>query len=122
MRSNAVGILYQLSQLGIEEFKDNVIGLKSVRDTMKPEHGQTGGAVRRTTSDFEPGSGSDPQVEGSSNLFYYLFEDYGGAATILEVSKKIVSDLVGWIRTFAVKHSFTDCHVTSRTNEYSPVR
>lgn len=101
MRSNAVGILCQLSERGIDEFKDNVIGLKSVRDTMKPDHGP-GGSMRRTGSDVETTSRSDSQVEGSSNLFYYLFEDYGGAAAILETSKKIVSNLVCWIPEFAI--------------------
>lgn len=92
MRSNVADVLCQLSQQGMkEDYKDVVIGLKSVRDTMKPEQV---GRMRRTASDIEVGSSRDPQLEGSSNLFYYLFEDYGGAATILAKSKEIIYGLV----------------------------
>ncbi len=36
----------------------------------------------------------DRAVEGSSNLFYYLFEDYSGAVSILNTSKQVLDELV----------------------------
>lgn len=82
MRSNTTSILCQLSKHGFKEYEDKVLNLKSIRELLNPERGR-GGAV-----------GSDAQTDGSSNLFYYLFEDYGGSVPVLEASKRMIADLV----------------------------
>ncbi|KAK2001744.1 ADP-ribosylation factor [Colletotrichum falcatum] len=70
MRSNTMSVLSQLSKHGITDFSDRLVSFKRVRQAM------TG-----------PGLQSDTAYEGSSNLFYYLFEDYSSAMPVLKASK-----------------------------------
>ncbi|KAK2045862.1 ADP-ribosylation factor [Colletotrichum somersetense] len=70
MRSNTLSVLFQLSKHGTTDFSDRLISFKRVRQAM-------------TEMDSE----SDMACEGSSNLFYYLFEDYSSAMPVLKASK-----------------------------------
>ncbi|KAL2873292.1 hypothetical protein SGCOL_011551 [Colletotrichum sp. CLE4] len=70
MRSNTTSVLCQLSKHGVEDFERRLLSLKPVRQAM-PRSELDGNAAR----------------EGSSNLFYYLFEDYSSALPVLKTSK-----------------------------------
>ncbi|TQN71652.1 hypothetical protein CSHISOI_03871 [Colletotrichum shisoi] len=70
MRSNTLSVLCQLSKHGIADFTDRLVSFKRVRQAL---------------SITEPRSKA--ACEGSSNLFYYLFEDYSAAMPVLKTSK-----------------------------------
>lgn len=80
MRSNTLKVFRQLSKWGLKEDQHNFSQLTSVR--------QPG---RRSP---RPGNDKSQSVEGSSNLFYYLFEDYSAAFDILNTSKAALDDIV----------------------------
>ncbi|CAK7209678.1 hypothetical protein SCUCBS95973_000521 [Sporothrix curviconia] len=78
MRSNTFKVFCQLSTCGLGDEYHEFSQLTSVR---QPGRGHTHG-------------GADAEgVEGSSNLFYYLFEDYSAAIDILIGSKKALDDI-----------------------------
>ncbi|KXH62660.1 ADP-ribosylation factor [Colletotrichum salicis] len=77
MRSNTTSVLCQLSNHGVEDFKRRLLSLKPVRQAM-PRSELDGNTAR----------------EGSSNLFYYLFEDYSSALPVLKTSKNELGRLV----------------------------
>ncbi|CCF46531.1 ADP-ribosylation factor [Colletotrichum higginsianum] len=70
MRSNTLSVLCQLSKHGIADFTDRLVSFKRVRQAL---------------SVTEPRA--KVACEGSSNLFYYLFEDYSAAMPVLKTSK-----------------------------------
>ncbi|KAG7058624.1 ADP-ribosylation factor [Colletotrichum scovillei] len=70
-RANITSVLCQLSKHGAEDFERRLLSLKPVRQAMPP-------------SDLD----SNTACEGSSNLFYYLFEDYSSALPVLRTSKR----------------------------------
>lgn len=76
-RSNTTSVLCQLSKHGAEDFERRLLSLKPVRQAMPP-------------SDLD----SNTACEGSSNLFYYLFEDYSSALPVLRTSKRELGRLV----------------------------
>ena len=73
MRSNTLKVLRQLSKCGQQEYKTKIIEMISVRQPLIDKH----------------------PIEGSSNLFYYLFEDYAAAVEVLNASKLRLDHLVG---------------------------
>ncbi|KZL73438.1 ADP-ribosylation facto [Colletotrichum tofieldiae] len=70
MRSNTLSVLCQLSNHGIADFSDRLVSFKRVRQAMTATEPKI-----------------DTAYEGSSNLFYYLFEDYSSAMPVLKTSK-----------------------------------
>ena len=92
MRSNVVTVLKQLSSLSHEEFKYDILNMKQVRQPLKRGKNGKEHALRRVASVPEPID--HISLEGSSNLFYYLFEDYIAAVPILKTSRTILADLV----------------------------
>jgi len=83
MRANTLKVLRQLSKCGLQEDEHKILQLTSIRaPLMGTQHGQT---------HIEPLSHG---TEGSSNLFFYLFEDYSAAVAILGNSKKVLEELV----------------------------
>lgn len=88
MRANTLKVLRQLSKCGLQEDRNKIMHLTAVRHPLM---------VQR------PGQTVIPQIrhaiEGSSNLFYYLFEDYSGAVAILNKSKMVLGDLVRELST-----------------------
>ncbi|KAK1725817.1 ADP-ribosylation factor [Colletotrichum acutatum] len=76
-RSNTTSVLCQLSKHGVEDFERRLLSLKPVRQAMP-----------RSEVD------SNTACEGSSNLFYYLFEDYSSALPVLRTSKQELGRLV----------------------------
>lgn len=77
MRSNTLSVLCQLSKHGIADFTDRLVSFKRVRQAL---------------SVTEPRA--KVACEGSSNLFYYLFEDYSAAMPVLKTSKLQLEHLV----------------------------
>nr|XP_036583354.1 ADP-ribosylation factor [Colletotrichum truncatum]KAF6792397.1 ADP-ribosylation factor [Colletotrichum truncatum] len=88
MRSNTVAVLCQLSNHGDKDYRDRVITLKSVRQTMPKD-----------------GPDCEKAREGSSNLFFYLFEDYSGAAPILKAARDEIHSLSEHILTSTSRRS-----------------
>ncbi len=80
MRSNTVKALRQLSKFGLKADQHKFMQLTSVR---QPDEvpGQHPMSEART-------------LECSSNLFYYLFEDYSASFDILNNSKAALGDIV----------------------------
>lgn len=92
MRENTVSVLMQLSDLGHTKYRHNILAFKEVRQSLRRDQPGNGQGLRRTPSAVE--SDNYVSLEGSSNLFYYLFEDYFAAVPILKGSRKMLSDLV----------------------------
>ncbi|KAF6814992.1 ADP-ribosylation factor [Colletotrichum plurivorum] len=88
MRSNTVTVLRQLSKHGVEEYRSRVITLKSVRQALPAA-----------------ASGCDTAREGSSNLFFYLFEDYSGAVPVLTAARSKIHKLASSIRAGSSRRS-----------------
>jgi hypothetical protein len=84
MRWNTLKVLRQLSEQGLKEEKDNIMALTAVRaPLMKATKGTTIGMSLERHA-----------LEGSGNLFYYLFEDYSAAVQILISAKAALKFLV----------------------------
>lgn len=90
MRKNTLDLLFQLSIPGMEHYRHRVSSQKGVRsDLLKPSH--RGSLPRARTTIVEP----SVAVDASSNLFFYLFEDYTAATSILSTSNDVLAKLVG---------------------------
>lgn len=84
-RVNTIKVLRQLSKVGLKEAASDYMQLTSVRMPLMAsvnKHGRTAVPEDRAA------------IEGSSSLFYYLFEDYSAAFPILHGSKMRLNDLV----------------------------
>ncbi|KIH91316.1 ADP-ribosylation factor [Sporothrix brasiliensis 5110] len=79
MRSNTLKVFRQLSKWGLKEDQHKFSQLTSVR-----QPGRRGPW---------PDSAAAQGVEGASNLFYYLFEDYTAAFDVLNSSKAALDDI-----------------------------
>lgn len=77
MRSNTLKVLKQLSKNASQKEKIAFTQLSNVRFSLRDD------------ADNPAALG----VEGSSNLFYYLFEDYSAAVDIVNSSKKTLESL-----------------------------
>ena len=101
MRSNTVKVLSQLSSFGKTAYEKNITQLASVRQHLEEtadvgrfrEAGDR--RVPATSLEIPIHDVTSVEVEGSSNLFYYLFEDYTATMPILIESKKKLDELVG---------------------------
>ena len=89
MRSNTIDLLSQLSEVGLVEYKTKIMASKAVRMDLKQREPHVGRHRAPTAMPDAP-----IEVEGSSNLFYYLFEDYASGVSILNQSREILADLV----------------------------
>lgn len=90
MRKNTRDLLFQLSIPGMEHYRHRVSSQKGVRsDLLKTSH--RGPLPRAQTTVLE----SSIAVDASSNLFFYLFEDYTAATSILSTSNDFLAKLVG---------------------------
>ncbi|KAK8048560.1 hypothetical protein PG994_010290 [Apiospora phragmitis] len=72
MRSNTSTVLIQLSQLGFQRFEDQPLSQAAVRQSLQ-------------AMSHHPGMAA----EGTSNLFYYLFEDYVAAVPLRICARKL---------------------------------
>lgn len=89
MRKNTRALLSQLSTTGIKEFRFAISSQKGVRSDLKPRAERAYVPAARTTV-----KESEADVDGSANLFYYLFEDYSAGISILKDSSMTLSRLV----------------------------
>jgi hypothetical protein len=78
IRQNTTSILSQLSSLGRESA--DPISIQTIRQTLDLEG--------------EEASGKEPGREGSSNLFYYLFDDWRAVYTTISRYRKTLEALV----------------------------
>lgn len=92
MRRNVKSAVLQLSKCGYNKYENKIVRIKLVR----PALGGSGddGTLSRAGSTLTVPPANDVAIEGSSNLFYYLFEDYEAALPILRKSKKRLDELV----------------------------
>lgn len=89
MRKNTRDLLFQLSIPGMEHYRHRVASQKGVRtDLLKLSHHGPLPRARRDNTD------SAEFFDASSNLFFYLFEDYTAATSILATSKDVLAKLV----------------------------
>ncbi|KAI1130468.1 hypothetical protein F5Y10DRAFT_119492 [Nemania abortiva] len=95
MRANTLDVLRQLSKKGFDLYKKKPLSINSVRRPLSKWHGHTRDSVSFNRQDTgmssfvnagEPVSLAD---EGTSNLFYYLFEDYVAAGPLKTAEKKL---------------------------------
>lgn len=92
MRSNTIDLLSQLSEVGLVEYKTKIMASKAVRMDLKQREPHVGRHRAPTAMPDAP-----IEVEGSSNLFYYLFEDYASGVSILNQSREILADLTSQV-------------------------
>jgi hypothetical protein len=93
MRTNTRKVLLQLSVCGIKEYQEDILELTAVRAPLMEKRG-TLALNRASTLNSD---NAHMYLEGSSNLFYYLFEDYGAAISILNESREMLEILVSFI-------------------------
>ncbi|KAI1265645.1 hypothetical protein F5Y18DRAFT_42029 [Xylariaceae sp. FL1019] len=94
MRANTLDVLLQLSKEGFDLYKKKPLSLNSVRRPLSKLHSNNGmppGFSRHDTnmSSFTTSPPADLADEGTSNLFYYLFEDYVAAGPLKTAEKKL---------------------------------
>lgn len=89
MRKNTRALLSQLSAIGIIEYLRKISSQKGVRSDLKPRAER--GAVPHARTTVKE---SEADVDGSANLFFYLFEDYSAGISILKDSSTTLSRLV----------------------------
>jgi Mg2+ and Co2+ transporter CorA len=101
MRSNTLAVLLQLSRHGSER---SILSIKAVRP--HPKQDQTAATLtlglRRASSVVD--LDGVVSMEGSSNLFYYLFEDYTAAVPILKGTRKLLDDMTRKVLYGASRH------------------
>lgn len=89
MRKNTLDLLYQLSIPGMRHYRHRVSSQKGVRsDLLKTFHRGPLPTARTTFAE------SSLAVDASANLFFYLFEDYTAATSILSTSNDVLAKLV----------------------------
>lgn len=94
MRANTLDVLLQLSKNGFDLYKRKPLSLNSVRRPLSKWHSRDKPNLDRQETGMtfalagEPVSLAD---EGTSNLFYYLFEDYVAAGPLKTAEKKLES-------------------------------
>ncbi|KAH7031598.1 uncharacterized protein B0I36DRAFT_324269 [Microdochium trichocladiopsis] len=79
IRANTLSVLLQLSVHGFERYAHKPLSQSSVRQAMLVKHTRR---IGKSSTAMQPQQKLEMlNVEGASNLFYYLFEDYAAAAT-----------------------------------------
>ncbi|KAK5633194.1 hypothetical protein RRF57_008908 [Xylaria bambusicola] len=92
MRANTLDVLLQLSKHGFDLYKRKPLSINSVRRPLSKWHTRNESNLDRHETGMtfalagEPVSLAD---EGTSNLFYYLFEDYVAAGPLKTAEKKL---------------------------------
>lgn len=93
MRLNTFTVLAQLSERGFEMFNNRPLSQAAIRQTLRSGVGSDAGSVSFLSTETD-GVPHALAAEGSSNLFYYLFEDYV-AASPLKAAVDILEKMVG---------------------------
>ncbi|POS79538.1 ADP-ribosylation factor [Diaporthe helianthi] len=107
MRKNTRALLSQLSTIGINEYLRKISSQKGVRSDLQPRTERGTVPQARTTV-----KESEADVDGSANLFFYLFEDYSAGISILKDSSMTLSRLTEEVL------QITDRHKKDRDSSY----
>ncbi|KAH8788445.1 hypothetical protein F5883DRAFT_5394 [Diaporthe sp. PMI_573] len=100
MRKNTRALLSQLSAIGIIEYLRKISSQKGVRSDLKPRAERGSVPAARTTV-----KESEADVDGSANLFFYLFEDYSAGISILKDSSMTLSRLTDEVLQLTGRHN-----------------
>lgn len=92
MRKNTYDLLSQLSLPGMDRYQYRTMSQKGVRSDLglRKQHSHSGSFPTAKSTVAE----SSIVVDASSNLFFYLFEDYSAATKILSQSNMMLAQLV----------------------------
>jgi hypothetical protein len=130
MRSNSLNVLLQQSIHGMERYKQRPLSQNSIREALKLAPNGDGGRpdLSPVHSDLPP-LASDQEVtlehEGTSLLFYYLFEDYAAAGP-LKAAGRILEEMVRILPTQSSRiprqSAFANCHILYRHPRFSRAR
>lgn len=116
IRANTLDVLLQLSKKGFDLYKRKPLSLNSVRRPLSKWHNHDRPALSRHESGMsfvhmaEPVSLAD---EGTSNLFYYLFEDYVAAGPLKTAEYKL-EQMVSWSLTTSNEQSKLTMNETNK--------
>ncbi|KAI1365061.1 hypothetical protein F5Y08DRAFT_194530 [Xylaria arbuscula] len=94
IRANTLDVLLQLSKNGFDLYKRKPLSLNSVRRPLSKWHSRDRPNLDRQETGMSFAFGCEPVSladEGTSNLFYYLFEDYVAAGPLKTAEKKLKS-------------------------------
>ncbi|RYC63947.1 hypothetical protein CHU98_g2270 [Xylaria longipes] len=92
IRANTLDVLLQLSRQGFDLYKRKPLSLNSVRRPLSKWHARDRPSINRHGTGMSFANGGEPVSladEGTSNLFYYLFEDYVAAGPLKTAEKKL---------------------------------
>ncbi|KAI1079455.1 hypothetical protein F5B20DRAFT_165399 [Whalleya microplaca] len=91
IRSNTLNVLVQLSKQGYELFRNNPLAQSAIRETLSTEATDRPGLSRNQTGMSLDSNGQPVNLEseGTSNLFYYLFEDYVAAGPLKIAERRL---------------------------------
>ncbi|KAI1754988.1 hypothetical protein F4782DRAFT_527718 [Xylaria castorea] len=92
MRANTLDVLLQLSRNGFDLYKRKPLSINSVRRPLSKWHARDRPSINRHETGMSFANGGEPVSladEGTSNLFYYLFEDYVAAGPLKTAEKKL---------------------------------
>ncbi|KAI0421015.1 hypothetical protein F5X98DRAFT_289200 [Xylaria grammica] len=92
MRANTLDVLLQLSLNGFDLYRRKPLSLNSVRRPLRKWHSLDKPSLDRHETGMSFAFGPEPVSladEGTSNLFYYLFEDYVAAGPLKTAEKKL---------------------------------
>lgn len=90
-RKNTRDLLHQLSKPGMAKYERRVSARKGVRSDMFHTLDGHGGPLPSARTTYLE---SSVTVDAAANLFYYLFEDYTAATSILSDSSRVLAKLV----------------------------
>ncbi|KAL7628150.1 hypothetical protein AAE478_002348 [Parahypoxylon ruwenzoriense] len=91
MRAHTLDVLLQLSTIGFDLYKNNPLAQSSIRESLRKLPADRQAFSRQQSGmsafiNYEVGSLAD---EGTSNLFYYLFEDYVAAGPLKAAEREL---------------------------------
>ncbi|KAI1423080.1 hypothetical protein F5Y12DRAFT_560606 [Xylaria sp. FL1777] len=92
IRANTLDVLLQLSRRGFDLYKRKPLSLNSVRRPLSKWHSRDKPNLDRQETGMTFAFGGEPVSladEGTSNLFYYLFEDYVAAGPLKTAERKL---------------------------------
>jgi hypothetical protein len=99
MRANSLNVLLQQSKHGMSLYEQRPLSQSPIRQPLKKALDRSGSGrpdLSRIHSDVAPiaiSPGTTLEDEGTSSLFYYLFEDYSAAGP-LKAAGQILEELV----------------------------
>jgi hypothetical protein len=109
IRANTLDVLLQLSRKGFDLYKRKPLSLNSVRRPLSKWSTRDKPNLSRHETGMTFAHGVEPVSladEGTSNLFYYLFEDYVAAGPLKTAESKL-EHMVSSLRQHATNEKLT---------------